>query len=184
MKVCLDLHDFSYAKHRLELLMELKKRYSDFKVSLFTVPRETRYGQITNKNQILKKIKSNLDWIQLVPHGLHHQGSEMRHCDYDTFKNKIMPAIKSAFDEDGLPFARGFCAPHWRWTKGVVRALGKAGWWGAVDQRQPKMLSSKKFYRYSHCLDKPFWDDFKLKLLKLHGHTFSSSNDLVRCIVK
>lgn len=179
-KICLDLHDFSVVHNRLELLLKLKERYPNFKVSLFTVPCDTKYdfGNSLVREDSLQKIKENLNWLQLIPHGLTHNGSEMRNCSYETFKYKIMPAIKEAFHKDGLPFKEGFCAPHWRWSEGVVKALDEAGWWGAIDRRQPKMLSTKKFYRYSHCLDEPFTDG---EILKLHGHVYGTSNDLGKC---
>ena len=177
MKICLDLHDWSVVNNRFDLLFKLKKYFPDLKVSLFTVPIDTRtdWGAYQNRGEFLKTLKENLDWIQLIPHGLTHNGSEMRDCDYKTFKT-IMVTIKDAFDRDGLPFEKGFCAPHWRWSEGVVKALDEEGWWGSIDPRQ-NMLSPKKFYRYSQAIDKPIVDAD----LKLHGHIYGTANDLGLC---
>lgn len=178
-KACLDLHDWSIINNRMDLLLKLKEIYPGFKVSLFTIPIDMRhdYGQCLVREDTLKKVKQYLDWIQIIPHGLNHNGSEMREMDYYYFRDHVMPSIKSALQKDGLPFVNGFCAPHWRWSTGVVRALDEAGWWGAIDRRQPNMLSTKKFYRYSHCLDEELEGD----VLKLHGHVYGTSNDLERC---
>lgn len=180
MKVCLDLHDFSVVNNRLDLLMKLKERYSDFKVSLFTIPVDKRmdWGAYLVRGDFLRAIRENLDWIQLIPHGYSHSGSEMRNCDYGTMKLKIMPAIQEAFEKDGLLFEKGFCAPHWKWSNGVVMALDEAGWWGAVDKKQPNMQSTKRFYRYSHTIDELLIG----KVLKMHGHVYGTRNDLGRCL--
>jgi len=181
MKVCLDLHDFSVVNSRLELLLKLKEHFPGFKISLFTVPLDTQnnWGQFLVRPEFLKKLKEHLDWIQIIPHGLHHHHWEMNNFDYQTFRGTIMPAIKEAFDRDGLPFVRGFCAPYWRWSADVVKALDDEGWWGAVDRRRPNMLSTKVFFKYSHCLDEPF--DMNADILKLHGHTYGTRNDVGRC---
>lgn len=181
MKVCLDLHDFSIINSRLDTLFKIKEYFPGFKVSLFTVPldRKEDWGRFLIRQDLLKTIKENLDWMQLIPHGLFHEGSEMKRCDYNQFKYDIMPRIKQAFDKDGLPFERGFVAPHWRWTEGVVKALDESGWWGAVDRRQPFMPKTKRFYVYSHCLDEPLVTDSGI--MKIHGHIYGTPNDLGRC---
>lgn len=181
MKVCLDLHDFSAVNNRLELLLKLKEHFPGFKVSLFTVPFDISadWGAFCIRKDILKEIRNHLNWIQIIPHGLNHN-KELEFCDYRTFKDKIMPSIKEAFDKDGLPFVRGFCAPHWKWSEGVVRALDEEGWWGALDRNQPKMLSTKKFYRFSYCLHEPYHESGS-EVLKLHGHVYGLRNDLGRC---
>lgn len=180
MKICLDLHDFSVLNNRLDLLLKLKERFPNFKVSLFTVPVDAKsdFGQFLIRDEILKEVKQNLDWIQIIPHGLTHNSQEMRNCDYKTFKNEIMPAIKKSFERDGLPFVNGFCAPHWKWSADVVKVLDEEGWWGAIDKNQPNMLSPKKFYRYSHNIDEEFPE---AEVLKLHGHLYGTRNDLGKC---
>ena len=179
MKASLDLHDFSALNNRMELLFRLKEHFPGFKVSLFTVPNDMKsdWGFYLLREKSLKIIRENLDWMQLIPHGLTHAGSEMRNCDYNTFKLKVMPKIKQAFDRDGLPFVKGFCAPHWKWSQGVVKALDEAGWWGAIDKNQPNLISTKKVYRYSHNINEPLKGD----VLKLHGHVYGTKNDLGDC---
>ncbi len=182
MKICLDLHDWSLSHNRLDLIFELKRRFPNFKVSLFTIPNDIKsdYGSYLIKEEIVNRVRENLDWIQLIPHGLNHNGREMARCDYPTFKDQIIPAIEEAFGKNKLRFEKGFCAPHWKWSEGVVQALDWLGWWGAIDKRQPNMLSTKRFYRYSHCIDEEFPLD--TETLKLHGHVYGTRNDLGRCM--
>lgn|SRR3990167_2571509 len=186
MKVALDLHDFSILNNRLDLLLKIKEHYPDFKVSLFTVPFDVQYEvntqAIIHREAALKKIKECLDWIQIIPHGLTHMTNEFEKCDYKLFKDKVMPSIKEAFDKDGLPFVKGFCAPYWIWNKDVIRALDEEGWWGAIDRNQPDMLSPKRFYVYSHSLDEKYYLS-NLDTIKLHGHIGSTDNDLEKCFV-
>ncbi len=180
MKACLDLHDFSIVNSRLDLLLRLKDWFPGFKVSLFIVPIDEKrdWGSYLVRKDLLAEVKKNLEWIQLIPHGLTHDGQEMRNCDYGTMKLRIMPAIEEAFARDGLPFVRGFCAPHWKWSNGVVMALDEAGWWGAVDPKQPLMQKTKRVYRYSHSIDGPLSGD----VLKMHGHIYGTANDLGKCM--
>ena len=181
MKICLDLHDFSVVNNRLDLLLKLKEHFPGFKISLFTVATDVSadWGPYRIREDFLKEIKKHLDWIQIIPHGLNHDKG-LEFCDYSTFKNNILPAIKEAFDKDELPFEKGFCAPHWKWSEGVVRALDERGWWGAVDRNQPNMLSTKKFYRWTHSLHEQYYPS-NADTLKLHGHTYGLHNDLGRC---
>jgi len=179
MKACLALHDFSVVNNRFLWLFKLKDHFPKFKISLFTVPIDEKrdWGPYQIRKEYLTVLKENLYWIQLIPHGLTHQGSEMRNVGYDRFKKEILPAIDKAFAKDELPYEKGFCAPHWRWNAEVVRALDDSGWWGAVDKRQPQMLKTKKFYRYSHCINE-LWPN---EDLKLHGHIYGTPNDLGIC---
>jgi len=181
MKICLDLHDFSVVNNRLNLLLEMKDHFPEFRVSLFTVPvdRKDTWGGYLIRSDILSEIKRHLDWIQIIPHGLFHNRHEMRYVTYKQFKDDLLPQIEQAFNRDALPYERGFCAPHWSWNPDVVKVLNELGWWGAVDPRQPNMSTPKRFFRYSYCINEffPVFDG-----LKLHGHIYGTANDLGKCI--
>jgi len=181
MKVCLTLDDFSIVNNRLDVLLKLKEHFPDFKVSLFTVPRDEKqdWGAYQIRKELLKEVKKHLDWIQLIPHGYTHRGSEMRNADYRYFKEVTIPAIEKAFQDDGLPFEKGFKAPHWRWSDGVVKALDELGWWMAVDPRQPNAPKTKRHYGFSHGIDEPFWNS--QQPLQLHGHIYGTRNDVGKC---
>ena len=184
MKVSLDLHDFSVLNNRLDLLLKIKEHFPNFKVSLFTIP----YDYQTEKNiegrtlrsKTLEAIKENLEWMQIIPHGLTHMPREFENCDKETFR-LALASIDEAFKKDGLPYEKGFCAPYWLWNQDVVDVLNERGWWGAIDRRQAEMIRPNKFYTYSHSLDDPYWKA-NVDTIKLHGHIDGTSpNDLDRC---
>lgn len=179
MKVVLDLHDFSVLNNRLDLLLQLKEYYPDFKVSLFTIPFDIK-RQVGNKEEALNLIRKHLDWLQIIPHGLFHNSSEMRRCDYQRFRYKVIPSIRKYFDRDGLPFVQGFCAPHWNWNKDVVKALDDIDWWGAISPARPDMVSTRRYYTYDYAIDQAF--DLSKEVIRIHGHIGSTDNDLEKCM--
>lgn len=182
MKVALDLHDFSVVHNRLLWLMTLKNHFPDFKVSLFTIPvdQKCNWGPYQIRDQYLAEIKENLDWMQLIPHGLTHESSyEAEQFDYAHFKHDYIPAIEQAFEKDGLPYEKGFCAPHWRWNSHATKALDDIEWWGAID-RSKKMHRPQRYYQYNYLLDEPFWES-ELDVLKIHGHIYGTKNDIALC---
>lgn len=185
--ISLDFDDFSVLNNRLDLLLQLKEHFPNLKVSMFMIPFDPRFEFNTqaklHRDKTLAEIKKHLDWIQLIPHGLMHLEREFEKVTYYEMRDLHIPAIKEAFDRDGLPFEKGFKAPYWLWNEDVVRALDEAGWWGAVDRNQPNMPTPKRFYRYSHSIAEPFWESDS-EVLKLHGHIDGQSdNDIERCIL-
>jgi len=181
MKISLDLHDFSVLNNRLDLLTKLREHYPQAKVSLFTIPyhfefEKTTEGRITRPDA-LKAVKENLDWFQIIPHGLAHIPNEFEKADSTAMKLSIQ-AIDEAFKKDELPYEKGFCAPYWLWNRDVIDVLDESGWWGAIDRNQPDMEKTKMTYTYTHSIDEPFWKSDK-EIIKLHGHIDgASSNDL------
>ena len=182
MKVALELHDFSIVNNRLLWLLELKNYFPNFKVSLFTIPVDEKqdWGPYLLRKDYLKEIKRNLDWIQIIPHGLEHSGSECLNWDYRHTRYKVIPQIEEIFGREQVPFENGFVAPHWRWTDEVVKALNDEGWWGAVD-RDKVMPCPRRFYKYNYLLNEPFYES-KLDVLKLHGHIYGTKNDVGKCM--
>lgn len=181
-KVVLDLHDWTPVHNCFDVLLKLKAHFPKFKVSLFAIPYDLPmdYGPYLNRKQLVEEAKKHLDWIQLIPHGLVHDRREARKWDYELFKHKIFPEIVAGFNIDGLPFEKGFVAPHWDWNDGVVKYLDEIGWWGAV-LREDTMKKTRRFYRYTHLLNEPFWES-NLPVLKLHGHTYGTKNDVGKCL--
>lgn len=184
--VALSLDDFSVLNNRMDLLLKIKEHYPQFKVSLFTIPLDPKYEMSMQKiyrEKQLKLIHENLDWLQIIPHGVTHMPREMENCDYYTFRDVVIPAIDEQFKKDGLPYEKGFKAPYWLWNEKVVRALDEAGWWGATDRNQPEMPRTKRNYTYSHSLEEPFYKS-NSDVIKLHGHIDGvSKNDLEFCFL-
>lgn len=185
MRVVLDLDDFSVLRSRMDLLLQIKEHYPTFKVSMFAIPYDYEYEMSElrlQRDERLKLIKQNLDWIQIIPHGLMHIPREFERCDKDTMR-MAMASIDEAFRKDGLPYEKGFKAPYWLWTQDVVDVLDESGWWGAQDRNQPNNVRTKRRYEYTHSIDEPFWEA-KTDLLKLHGHiSLPSANNLEDCLL-
>lgn len=183
--IVLDFDDFSVLNNRLDLLLKLKESYPKLKLSLFTIPFDFEYerqpaGRIL-RDKTLKMIKKQLDWIELIPHGLAHIPKEFEKCTYDTMKNYVIPAIGEAFKRDKLPYVKGFKAPYWLWNAEVVKALDEEGWWGAIDRGAE--LKTKKYYEYSHNIDELYYES-TYDVLKLHGHiTGVSKNSIEKCFI-
>lgn len=183
--VVLSLDDFSVLRSRMDLLTTIKEHYPNFKVSMFTIPYDYEYETTTLRlvrSEALEKIKKNLDWIQIIPHGVMHIPEEFAHCDRETMK-MAMASIDEAFEKDDLPYEKGFKAPFWLWNQDVVDVLDEYGWFGAQDRNQPENIRTKKKYEYDYSIDEPFWQSDK-ETVKLHGHmTLPSANNLEDCLL-
>jgi hypothetical protein len=182
--IVLDFDDFSVANPKMAHLLTLKQFYPNLKVSLFTIPYDIEYeSQINYRRREfnLKKIRQNLDWIEIIPHGLVHTHREMEYTGYGSMKKFIMPQIDRCFKRDGLPYVKGFKAPQWKWSPSVVKALDDGGWFGASNKNEPDMLQTKKCYVYTHNLDQLWWES-ESDFLGLHGHITNEMQDsLERC---
>jgi len=183
--ICLDFDDFSVLNNRMDLLLRLRESYPRLKVSLFTIPYDFVYeGDLSAslmRKDTLDMIKKNLDWMEIIPHGLLHTQREFEKCTYDTMKLS-MKAIDEQFKKDGLPYVKGFKAPYWLWNEDVVRALNDSGWWGAIDRKGAwGELVPERYYKYTHGIDEWF-SESNLSTLRLHGHiTAASENGIEKC---
>lgn len=184
--IVLDFDDFSVLRSRIDLLRTIKDYYPNFKVSMFTIPFDYEIEMSSKRlmrDMCLDFIHKNLDWIQIIPHGLTHIPNEFLNCDRETMQMSLK-AIDEAFKKDGLPYEKGFKAPYWLWNQDVVDVLDENGWWGAIDPNQPKMARTKKYYEYKWSIADPFWEDKVSNPLKLHGHMSPpSDNDIESCLL-
>lgn len=184
-KISLDIDDPSLLNFGWEWWLKLKEHYPDIKLSVFYVPFDPGVEMSSlrlERESAVKKLKENLDWIRLYPHGLTHMPNELKNCDYYTMRDLVLPSIEEAFKKDGLPYQKGFKAPYWLWTEGVIKALNEAGFWGAIDRNQPDMFKTEKTYTYNYSIDEDFTQE--KGDLKLHGHLDGqSSNDIEKCFL-
>jgi len=181
--ISLDIDDGSLLRNRYDLLLQLKEHYPELKVSLFYIPydyeAEMTQLSLQRKNK-LKLLKENLDWIELIPHGLMHIPNEFEKADRKAMELSLQ-AIDEAFKKDDLPYVKGFKPPFWLWNQEVVDVLDENGWWGAVDKNNPKMIKTKKYYEYTHSIYKPIPESGDISL---HSHmTPPSLNDIGSCFV-
>jgi hypothetical protein len=181
--ISLDIDDGSILRNRYDLLLQLKEHYPELKVSLFYIPYdyEAEMTQLSLQRKAkLKLLKDNLDWIELIPHGVMHIPSEFEKADRKAAELSLQ-AIDEAFRHDDLPYVKGFKAPFWLWNQEVVDVLDENGWWGAVDKNNPKMLKTKKVYTYTHSIYEPIPQESDIAL---HGHMSPpSQNDIGACFV-
>lgn len=184
-KVALSFDDFSLINNRFDLLFKLKEHFPKMKVTMFMIPFHAacEFGSShIFRESGLKTLKDNLDWIQIVPHGLMHMEKEFEKADA-TATRLALKAIDGVFKKDGIPYVKGFKAPQWLWNQDVVDVLDKEGWFGAIDRNQPGMLKTKKFYTYNYRTNEPFKYS-PLDVIKLHGHIGADmDNDLDKSLI-
>lgn len=183
--IVLDFDDFSYMNNRFDLLYKLKEHFPKIKISMFTIPFDPglEIGVQTRifKEKAIKVLRDNLDWIQIIPHGLTHMENEFKFAD-KTSTRLSLKAIDEIFTKDKIKYEKGFKAPFWLWNQDVVDVLNEEGWWGAIDPRIP-MPKTKKYYSYDFLTNEPFWLSEK-ELLKLHGHIDGKSgNDIEQSFI-
>lgn len=183
--ISLDFDDFSVIRSRMDLLLELKSHYPNLKVSMFTIPYDYEYemGQLAlNRDKMLETIHENLDWIQIIPHGLMHIPDEFKNCDKHTMR-LALKGIDEVLTKDKLPYVKGFKPPFWLWNQDVIDVLDEKGWWAAIDRNQKDSLRTKRYYQYTHSIDEPFWKSNN-DVLNLHGHmTTPSRNNIEDCFL-
>jgi len=182
--VSLEFHDASLFNMNWEYLERLHGRYPEMKLSLFYIPWDYWYERSLvrlNKADAMAKLKENLDWIRLYPHGLTHFNREFEKADTEAMELalKSLDELLTAYE---IPYQKGFCAPYWLWNQKVVDVLDKEGWWAAINRDDENSLKTKRFYTYSHSIHEPFWADTEAPVWKLHGHMDqTSNNDLEKC---
>ena len=191
-KVVLDFDDSTIFQINWDKLDRLKERYPQLKVSFFHIPFDfnaEKSLQKTMRDMAVKRLKSNLDWIQLIPHGVAHLPREFEKANKETCE-MALKAI-DAFMKDGpsgdtgdnLPYEKGFKAPQWLYNQDLVDVLDKEGWWMGVDRNQPKAPRTKVYYEYNLSIDEKFWES-KEPVWKLHGHMgLPSANNIDDCFL-
>lgn len=144
-KVALEYDDFGPRNSNLALLEEIKEHYPDFKVTLFTVPWEIRFGsasQTTPGTPItdaayqpwVEAVKQNEDWMELALHGFTHKLGDPRQgipgemeCSYEDAQ-KIITVAEKMFENRGLKLAKIFKAPQWLISKEAKRGIEELGY--------------------------------------------------------
>lgn len=116
LKIALELDDFSPRNSHLSLLETLREHYPSFKVTMFTVPWEIRWGQPTPITQDeyspwVRAVK-NADWIEIASHGLTHLPEEFGEISYEGAKKRLLTAEKM-YENRGINLVKIFKAPHW-----------------------------------------------------------------------
>lgn len=133
-----DADDFCEDNNSLDVLWNIKGNNPNFKITLFTI-----IGRCSLR--FLGTIK-NIDWINMVPHGLlHDTNRECEHWDYKKCKSYI--TLVKAY---GLE--KGYKSPGWVIPDAMYQVLLEYNYWVADqtynNERRPKELRA-------YLLDKP-----------------------------
>ena len=144
-KVALEYDDFGPRNSMLSTLEEIKDHYPNFKVTLFTVPWEIRFGQLTQGvlgtpitdvgcQAWVDAVLHHQDWMEIALHGLTHKLGDPRQgipgemeCSYEEAK-KILMVAEKMFENQNLKLAKVFKAPQWLISEEAKRAVMDRGY--------------------------------------------------------
>lgn len=184
-KVSLEIDDSTIFFVNWDKILRLKERYPSMKLSFFHIPFDFHAEKSllrTMRDEGLKLLKENLDWIQLIPHGVAHLPQEFLNVP-KTDLPLIFNAINEFMTDDKLPYEKGFKAPQWLYNQDLVDYLDEEGWWLGVDRNQPNAPRTKRFYEYNLSIEEKFWES-KEPIWKLHGHMGApSTNNIEDCFL-
>ena len=128
-KIVFDLDDFCNENNVLPDLKYLRQYVlPNLKVNLFTIPKKT--------SQSLLKEAHDTGWIRLVPHGFRHNDNYECAQTSKIFAKKRLKKINLQY------FTRGFKAPGWQISGGMMAALADMDWWVAVQWSDDRMFGN------------------------------------------
>lgn len=168
MKVAIEYDDYSPVNSNFGLLEQLKEHYPNFKVTLFTVPWEIRFGQgLRGSSPItLDKYKpwveaSKADWIEIALHGLTHAPAEFAELSEEASYKRIVIGMKMFQNVGFKNFAKIFKAPQWLISRDAVRAAENMGFvvvhdryynWNLADDA-PAKGAKEPYIMHGHIQD-------------------------------
>jgi len=131
MKIIIELDDFGPRNSSFSLLEDLRDHYKNFKITLFTVPWEIRWGEPTPITEekfepFCEAVKKSQDWMEIAIHGLSHLPGEFKLISYDEAKKRVGIAEKMLINR-GINYAKIFKAPHWQLSEAGERAVTDLG---------------------------------------------------------
>lgn len=169
MKVAIEYDDFSCKNHHLDVLEEFHDHYPDFKVTLFTVPWEVRFGRNLKESTpiTLPKFKpfveaiNKADWIEIALHGLTHAPMEFAEVSYEGAIKRLVIGMKM-FENVGIKnFTKIFKAPQWALSPEGKRAAEDMGFkvvedgyfnWNLAND-EPNKDAKEPFIMHGHVQD-------------------------------
>lgn len=129
MKIALEFDDFSPRNSNFGILEDIKDHYEHFKVSMFTVPWEIRFGQQTPITQPEHKpwceaVKRSSDWLEIVLHGMTHAPMEFAELTTEEAHKRIVIGEKM-FANREIELKKVFKAPQWAISPQAVKAANE-----------------------------------------------------------
>lgn len=164
LRIAVEYDDFSPYNTQFSSLEKMREHYPQFKVTMFTVPWETRFGQQTaitlpEYAAFVKACKESEDWLELALHGLTHAPMEFAEVSQEEAFKRVMIG-KKMFDNRGLKLVPIFKAPFW--------ALSKEGKLG-VESAGFKVVEDK-YYNWNLADDFPQEAADRGDVIIAHGH--------------
>lgn len=166
MQIALEYDDFSGVNSNFGILENFKEHYPNFKVTMFTVPWEIRFGRNLQESSpiTLPKFKpfvdaiNDCDWIEIALHGLTHAPLEFAELSYKAAMQRIVIGMKM-FENVGIKnFAKIFKAPQWEISEEAEQAAKDMGFLVLHDQ----------YYNWNLANDKP--NERAPEPFIMHGH--------------
>lgn len=173
MKIAIEYDDFSPINSQFGVLESFKEHYPNFKVTMFTVPWEVRFGRNLQESSpiTLPKFRpfveavNECDWIEIALHGLTHAPLEFAELSYDAAIKRIVIGMKM-FENVGIKnFAKIFKAPQWALSPEAKQAALDMGFEVCEDG----------YYNWNLANDKPNTDAVEPYIM--HGHVQDDCNN-------
>lgn len=132
MKICLEFDDFSPRNTSFGVLEDIKDHYPNFKVTMFTVPWEIRFGQQTPITEEpytpwVNAVNKAADWLEIALHGLSHIPMEYAELGLEEAHKRTVIGEK-LFINRKIKLAKIFKAPHWAISKEAITAVNDLGY--------------------------------------------------------
>jgi len=170
MKVSVEADDWSAANPAnllaIEAIEAIREHFPDYKITMFTVPWEIRFGKPMSivspeKKEFVKLCKTAHErgWMKFALHGLTHLPHEFEEITYEHARKRIK-AGEDIFRLAGLPLLKIFKAPNW--------SLSPAGKLAAEDLGY--RVVEDRYYDWNLMDMPPKETEFKDKIVIAHGH--------------
>lgn len=166
MRVAIEYDDFGPVNSNFGILENFKEHYPNFKVTLFTVPWDVRFGRSFQESApiTLEKFKpfvdavNSCDWIEIALHGLSHAPLEFAELSYDAAIKRLVIGMKM-FENVGIKnFTKIFKAPQWEISEEAEQAAKDMGFLVLHDQ----------YYNWNLASDRP--NEGSQEPFIMHGH--------------
>lgn len=167
MKIALEFDDFSPRNTSFGVLEDIKDHYPHFKVTMFTVPWEIRFGDQTPITEPkfdpwVQAVKKSTEWLEIALHGLTHVPMEFAEIKLEDAHKRIVIGRKM-FENRGITLAPIFKAPHWAISQEGIKSANDLGFDVVNDH----------YYNWNLADECPFTKEQILKddgIIIAHGH--------------
>lgn len=171
--VVMDVDDFGFLLPGYDDLLALKKSFTDFKITAFTIPLPKEFYEEENAKQFsIEKYKkwaaivNEQKWIEVAIHGFSHTHNEMEASYQKTLDT--LKATENLFAQIGLEYSKIFKAPYWQYSWDSLVALRDAGYTVAIDRNHQRPVpDGLPIYIYNWSFEETLPEGNEIKG---HGH--------------